>query len=183
MALKKEQIENIIALAKQGELSNVGIAKKVGCSESAVRTTIKKYGVKKNEMKELAKNEVAIHIMENQIKTKKNEFNEKERALYDRTLLSEAQSANLTLNTAHSLMLKMNEFIHLDTRKEKVTVGDGVQKFEDIPLQSVDYVNLTKGVSELGTKMGIFQDKPQIQNINAQSTSEEITVTRISKNA
>ena len=93
MALKPDQIESIVALVKAGKLSNVKIAEEVGCSESAVRTTIKKYGVQKNEINELAKIEVQSIIIQNEIKTRKNELTRKERDQYNDSFLEEYDAA------------------------------------------------------------------------------------------
>lgn len=53
MALSQTKIDLIIALVKKGGMSNVEVSKEVGCSESAVRTTIKKQ--KHNGTKETPK--------------------------------------------------------------------------------------------------------------------------------
>ena len=98
MALSKDQIEQISLLVKVGELSNVKIAKSVGCSESAVRTTIRKYGLKKNEINEVAKAEVTNTIIAKEIEAKKNDFNEVEKRAYNIALIDTKKTIDIATN-------------------------------------------------------------------------------------
>lgn len=181
MALKKEQIELIIALVKKGSLSNVEISKKANCSESAVRTTIKKYGVKKNEITDLAKSEVQSILIQNEIKTRKNELTRKERDIYDRVLLEEAQSKNLALNANHMLLEKIYNSLEDGTKDEKINVGAGVQQIEPVRHNATDFNQFASAIQKTTDNLGITDrhaPKIDINNTNAQQnimTPNEIT--------
>lgn len=193
MALSKDQITHIIALAKIGDLSNIAIGKEVGCGESAVRTTLKKNNVKKNELKELAQAEVQNIIIENEIKTRKNELNEFEKNEYDKLLLTEAQSSNLVMNAAQLLVNKMTDSIKKGSTqrvlKTKVYDGEGKVIGEepfpvDVPHGANDHKSYAEALDKVSVTLGInnrFSTSPQvaiqnnqtIENNNTQMTKEE----------
>lgn len=180
MALKKEQIEHIVALVKKGGLSNVAISKEVGCSESAVRTTIKKNNVIKNEIADLAKDEVQSIIMQDEIKTRKNELTNKERDMYDKVLITEIQSQNLALNANHLLLKKIHENIDNGKKLEKINVGDGVQHFEEVEHGSSDFVNHAKAIQTVTDSLGITKRHAnQLINVNTQTNVQQNTINDI----
>ena len=179
MALSKEQKELIIALVKKGGLSNVQISKKVGCSESAVRTTIKKYGVVRNEITDLAKTEVQSILIQNEIKTRKNELTSKERDIYDRVLLEEAQSKNLALNANHLLLEKIYESLEDGTKDEKIQVGAGIQQIEPIRHNSTDFNQFASAIQKATDSLGITNrhaPKTEINNTNATQNNNSLKV-------
>ena len=123
MALSQEQKDEIIALFKKGDLSNVAIAKKVGCGETAVRRITKEHGAKKSEITELADREITNTIIGNEIKAKKSEFTEAEKRAYDEVYLTMAQSLNLFNNST----IENQELINMAQEGiiESATLSDG----------------------------------------------------------
>ena len=179
MALSKEQKELIIALVKKGDLSNVKIAQQVGCSESAVRTTIKKNGTVKNEIKDLAKDEVQSIIIQNGIKTRKNELTSKERDMYDKVLITEAQSQNLALNANHLLLEKIYNSLEDGTKDEKVSVVSGMQNIEPVRHNATDFNQFANAIQKTTDSLGITQrhaPKTTIENTNAQQNNLVIEI-------
>lgn len=188
MALKQDKIDLIIALVKKGGLSNVQISKKVGCSESAVRTTIKKNAVERNEITNLAKDEVQSIIIQNEIQKRKNELNSVEKTIYDAVLLTEVQSKNLALNANHLLLQEIHKDLLRGTKETKVNSGDGVQTIEPIQFEPSDRVHQAKAIQTVTDSLGITDrhaPKTVIENTNAQQTNEAPTIVfqRITKNA
>ena len=182
MALSKEKIELIIALVKKGGLSNVAISKEVGCSESAVRTTIKNHDVKKNEITDLAKEEVQSIIIQDEIKKRKNELNEVEKTIYDEVLLTEVQSHNLALNTNHLLLQKINNNIESGKKqvvmkvKEYSKENGSSESLDSIDIEhdSSDFLNLAKAIQTTTDNLGITQRHAPKQDINvAQQNNTE----------
>lgn len=177
MALSKEKISLAIALLKKGGMSNIAISKKVGCSESAIRTIAKKHGVKKNEITSLAKEEVDTIIKQNEIKTRKNELSELEKTIYDEVLITEVQSRNLSLNANHLLLQKIYLAIEDGTKLEKINVGDGVQNFEPVGHGSGDHLNYAKAIQAVTDNLGITSrhaPKIEVNNQNNQQTNVDI---------
>lgn len=135
MALSKDQREQITALFKKGGLSNVKIAKEVGCSESAVRVLVKKLGAEKNEITNLAKQEITNTIIANEINEKKNEFNDAEKRAYQEVFTSMSEGLNLFNNSAvknQSLLNHAQDAI-LESAKEKDGSIDGSMLVGQLP--------------------------------------------------
>ena len=185
MALSQTKIDLIIALVKKGGMSNVEVSKEVGCSESAVRTTIKKYDVKKNEITDLAKDEVQSIIIQDEIKKRKNELNEVEKTIYDKVLITEVQSQNLALNTNNLLLEKIHNNIESGTKQVSVKVkeyskdGGSSESLEvvDIEHSSLDFEKLAKAIQTTTDNLGITQrhaPKIAIDNTNAQDNSQKV---------
>lgn len=112
MALSIEQREQIIALYKQGNLSNVAIAKKVGCGETAVRRIIKEVKAEKGEIKHLAEREVQNIIIGNEIEKRKGEFTKAEKRAYQEELLTMSEALNLFNNSAVETQLLANDALN-----------------------------------------------------------------------
>ena len=158
MALKQHQIEEIIALVKKGGISNVQIGDKVGCTESTVRRIIKKHSVQKDEIGDLAKMEVQSIIIQQEIKSKKNDLNELEKELYDEVLLTQAQSHNLVMNTAQLLVKKIHAHASDGVKLEKIGTGKGTQALVQVGLGSTDYKTLAEGVDKLAGTLGMNKE-------------------------
>jgi len=124
MALSETKKEEILALFKQGNMSNVQIGKIVGCGESAVRTTVKKAGAIKNEITDLVHEEIVNTIKGNEIKTRKSELTRKEREVYDDTFISLSSHLNLFNSAAIAQLLvnQAHEDIIKDIKDKKNTI-------------------------------------------------------------
>lgn len=99
MALSNKQQEQINVLVKKGNLSNRAIAKDVGCSESAVRTYIKKNDVKKNAITELAEREITNTIIADEINAEKTQLNNAEKKAYNEVLVDMRIARNIFDNS------------------------------------------------------------------------------------
>lgn len=100
MALSETQKDSIRVHVKVGELSNRAIAKEVGCSESAVRTLIKKEGIIKNAINALAIEDVQNVIKAKEIKTQKSALNNAELNAYNEVYTDLAIAMNVFNNSA-----------------------------------------------------------------------------------
>jgi len=168
VALSEEQVELIIALVKKGDLSNVAISKQVCCSESAVRTTIKKSGAIKNEIKDLAKEEVQSIIIQNEIKTRKNELTRKERDIYNDVFIDLKTSLgvfnNSTLDNQHLINKAQSQIKNQIEADEEMAI-------EHLPnLMAISKVTETNRKQILGATETYKQEKKEestkYQNIN-----------------
>lgn len=131
MALSDEQVQNIIALVKVGGKSNVQIGKEVGCGESAVRTTVKKYNVIKNEIKDLALLEVHTIVKEdevkktrNEIKTRKNDLSIKEQNVYNDVFIDLKTSLGIFNDATTQNQYLVNQIQASIASKEELTTED-----------------------------------------------------------
>lgn len=166
MALSESQIENIVILIKKGGMSNRAIAKEVGCSESAVRTWIKKTGAEKNALKDLATREIENIINGVEIKNAKNALSDAEKNAYTELLLEEAQNKNLVMNASQLLITKVIDKLNDGTKLEKVAVGNGIQQLETVGLGSSDYKNYADTIDKASVTMGVNERHAPKQNIN-----------------
>ena len=149
MALSNDQIEVITILVQKGDMSNRAIAKEAGCSESAVRTAIKKHDIKRNALKDLAQKEVQNTIIANEIKTQKNALSDAEKNAYTELLLEESQNKNLLMNTAQKLLMKVSDSIEDGKKLEKVNVGLGMQELVEVGHGSSDHLNHAKTIDQI----------------------------------
>lgn len=107
MALRLDQKEIIRILVKSdyydavhnpSGLSNRAIAKEANCSESAVRTLIRKEGLEKNAINALAKTEAQTIIIQDEIKERKNAFSDAEKNAYQGVLDTAKQTIEIASN-------------------------------------------------------------------------------------
>ena len=161
MALSKEQTELIIALVKKGDLSNVAISKQVGCSESAVRTTIKKNGTVKNEIKDLANEEVQSIIIQNEIKTRKNELTSKERDIYNDVFVDLKTSLGVFNNSTLDNQYLINKAQH--------QIKNQIESDEDMAIEHLPNLMAISKVTETNRKqiLGVTEAyKPEEEEEN-----------------
>jgi len=169
MALNQSQKEEIVALFKQGNLSNIKIGQIVGCSESAVRTTVKNAGAIKNELTELAHDEIANTIKGNEIKTRKNELTRKEREIYDETFISLSTHLNLFNSAVINNQLLVNR-AHNEIIKEIENPDIAVTALDHLPnIMAASKITETNrkqlyGVTETYVPDVDPEDKPQIES-------------------
>jgi len=159
MALSEEQIALIKLHVKEGKLSNVKIGEAVGCKEATVRRIVKKYGLKKDEINELAKAEIENIIIQDKIKTRKDELSTIERRSYDEALLEVAVSRNLVLGITQKLLLKVGNHIDGGTKQvlKSEGMGDGVSKQVEYEIDHdpKDLKDLTDAVDKLSVTLGV----------------------------
>ena len=159
MALSKEQISLIKLHVKEGKLSNIKIGEAVGCKEATIRRTIKKYGLKKDEINELAKAEIQNIIIQDEIKTRKDELSPIERRSYDEALIIEARNRDLVLGISQKLLLKVGKHIDGGTKQvlKSEGMGDGVSKQVEYELDHdpKDLKDLADTVDKLSVTLGV----------------------------
>lgn len=127
MALSSKQQEQINVLVKKGGLSNRAIAKEVNCSESAVRTYIKKNGIEKNAIKDLAEREITNTIIGEKINAEKNALNNAEKKAYQEVLFTMQEGLNLFNNSTfkhQALVNQAQEAIEVLTKDNDVELID-----------------------------------------------------------
>lgn len=157
MALSETQINLITALVKKGDLSNRQIAKEIGCSESAVRTWIRKNGVEKNALRNLAKEEISNIINAKEIEEKKNALSPIEKTHYTHVLLEEAQANNLYLNVNQKILSTIMDALENGTKDMKINSGDGMQTIQPMRHEPSDLVALARAAQTATDSLGITQ--------------------------
>lgn len=90
------------------------------------------------------------------------------------TAKDEVYNKNLAVNASQLNLIRMTEHLTSNKKLEKINVGDGIQKFEEVGLGSGDYKNLQDGIDKATITLGINQrhSNTTINNTNAQQSNE-----------
>ena len=186
--LTQAQLQIIEASIGAGD-SNYQAAVKADCSESAVRTAVKKYGFVKNALKELAHKEVDTIIMQEEIKTHKNALNAVETHVYQELLLEEVQARNVTFNVAQKIQLGIYAALEKGSTQQIIKVkqyGDKGQVIGetadvlDVEHTPKDYVDMANANDRAAMTQGIVQrHAPKVDMTQQQFQGQVSTVVEI----
>lgn len=80
----------------------------------------------------------------------------------------------LAINATQLNLIRMTEHLTVNKKLEKINIGDGIQKFEEVGLGSGDYKNIQDGIDKATITLGINQRHAtnNIVNTNAQQNND-----------
>ncbi len=171
--LSDRQKTNIIAKFKTGTYTNIQLAKTYKVNEKTIRnitdgiskdnSDIVEAGVLLEKAKKSEKSPIEIKEINNAIEYRlKNEFSEdnKRVRVYD---------------TSFQILENINGILKRGTIEERISVGDGIQKFEERKLNAVDAEKLASAVDKISitTKVNERHSKGiEVNNTNAMQVIE-----------
>lgn len=129
MAMTESTKDKIRTLVKVGKLSNVEIGKEVSVNEKSVRNLINKEGLKKSEITELVKRDIANTIIGNEIKSEKSELNPSESEAYNEVYIS----LSYHLNLFNSATIENQQIINTAQK----AIKDKVQDNDDLAIEQL----------------------------------------------
>lgn len=92
----------------------------------------------------------------------------------------EAFNRGLVFNATQKVIKRATKMLDENKKMDRVSVGDGIQRFEPTELTPLDLKNLQEAILKGGETLGVVAKTPttQINNTNAQQNSTKITIER-----
>lgn len=99
-------------------------------------------------------------------------LNAAQEEIYNKQLVTNATQLNL---------IRMTEHISVNKKLEKISVGDGVQQFEEVGLGSSDYLNIQNAIDKASLTLGVNQRHAPKSDVNLTNAQQNVTPTIILK--
>lgn len=167
--LTDTQREHILADFHIGKSQNE-LAKKYECSPATINKICKGVIPK---FKDKVNTVVAI-------KSELSNESEYQAFTFDKEVNEQLRRRNLVFGGVEKAVKKMNEIIECGMVEEKISVGDGMQKFEERKLNTSDLKNALDGYDKASVTLGINQrhanSQVNINNTNAIQQNEIKTI-------
>ena len=157
---KREDIKNALMLGD----SQYKVSQQFEVSSATVNKIYKSIPVEElDKLKGIVKEEVAI-------KSKVVEQSERFVKAFDTKVNDELRRKNLVFGGVEKAVQKMNEIIQDGYVEDKISVGDGVQKFEQRKLNATDVKNAIDGYDKASVTLGVNERFSNSQiNVNTQN--------------
>lgn len=133
----------------------------------------------KSDIIEVEKQNATILQQKATIREKIATLEDYEIVYLDELIQDEEKIKSALFSTVALNIARVNQNLQKNTKLEKVSVGDGVQHFEEVGLGSSDYKNHQETLDKASITLGINQrhsnSQVNIQNTNAQQTNIELS--------
>lgn len=168
--LTDELRDKILADFHTGKFSQRELAKKYELSKTSIANIVGGLSPKND------------HLVEAQISllSAKESLSEIEMTAIMTAAKDEAFNRGLVFNATQKVIKRATKMLDENKKMDRVSVGDGIQRFEPTELTPLDLKNLQEAILKGGETLGVVAKTPtaQINNTNAQQNSTKITIER-----
>jgi len=152
-------------------MSQKDIILEFGCPKSSLSERVKKENWVVNE---LANSYIKGSIEVNEQKANLTEQDVRIVEIADKAIMEETRRRGLIFNMTELNLEKLNNHLKEDKKLEKINVGDGVQKFEEVALGTSDYKNAQDTIDKASITLGVNQRHANSQiNVNTQNNMQQ----------